>query len=62
MQTINYRERALNIMSIMLLFPAFFFLVICVLKYMLGIDGPYDAAEPKISLGLFTHGLKASGN
>lgn len=53
MQTINYRERLLNIMSIMLLFPAFFFLVICVLKYMLGIDGPYDASEPTLEwLGL----------
>src|SRR5687768_8805267 len=53
MQTINYRERLLNIISLMLLFPAFFFLVICVLKYMLEINGPYDAAEPTLAwLGL----------
>jgi hypothetical protein len=40
-------------LTILLVIPAAYFLCISILKFELGVDGPYDASEPMlISLGL----------
>ncbi len=43
----------LNTLSIVLLFPATYVIVISVLKYGLGMDGPFDASAPLLeSMGI----------
>lgn len=48
METIQYRYKLLNITALMLLFPAVYFILISVLKYGLGINGPFNASEPTL--------------
>jgi uncharacterized integral membrane protein len=43
----------LNAVSVLLVLPATYFVLISILKYGLGIDGPFDAAQPMLeSLGI----------
>ena len=48
METINHRYHWLNAASLMLLFPAAYFIAISVLKYGLGITAPFDASYPML--------------
>ena len=42
----THRYRWLNIVALLLVLPAFYFIITSVLKYGLGIDGPFDAIAP----------------
>jgi hypothetical protein len=43
----------LTVAGLLLALPTAWFLTICVLKFEMGVDGPYDTAEPRLnSLGL----------
>lgn len=46
METTYRRFTGLNIISILLMLPAFYLILISLLKYGLGIDGPFDASQP----------------
>jgi hypothetical protein len=48
METISFRNKWLNVTAMFLLFPAVYFISISVLKYSLGVPGPYDASEPTL--------------
>ena len=53
METRYRRFTGLNIVAILLLFPAFFVIAISLLKYGIGIDGPFDASQPLLeSMGI----------
>ena len=52
--TSSSRNSWLNKVSIVLLFPATYVIVISVLKYGLGMDGPFDASAPTLE----TMGIK----
>ena len=46
MEKTNSRYTWLNTLSLLLVLPTVYFIIISVLKYGLGLDGPYDSAEP----------------
>ena len=53
METTHRRFTGLNIIALLLVFPAFYFILISVLKYGLGIHGPFDASKPMLeSMGI----------
>ena len=48
METTYRRFTGLNILAIALVIPAFYVIMISLLKYGLGIDGPFDASQPML--------------
>ncbi len=46
MEKISSRYRWLNTVSLLLVLPTTYFIVISLLKYSLGIGGPFDAVQP----------------
>ena len=53
METTTRRHIWLNTAAILLLFPAVYVIVISLLKYGLGIDGPFDSSAPFLeSIGI----------
>lgn len=49
MKTIPFQNKWLNTTALLLLFPSLYFLVINLLKFELGIHGPYDASYPTLN-------------
>ncbi len=53
MQLTTSRGRWLNMIALLLLFPAAYVIIISLLKYGAGIDGPFDASAPFLeSMGI----------
>jgi|SRR5687768_10298923 len=53
MQLTSSRNRWLNMTAILLILPASYVIVISLMKYGLGIDGPFDASAPLLeSMGI----------
>lgn len=48
METMHLQNKWLNSTALLLLFPSLFFLIINLLKYGFGINGPYDASFPTL--------------
>ena len=46
MKTVTYYRPWLNIVAVILLLPAAYVIIISLLKYGLGIDGPFDSSAP----------------
>lgn len=46
METKTFKNKGLTVAALFLVLPTAFFILISVLKYGLGVDGPFDAASP----------------
>ena len=53
MKSMTFKNNGLTTLALLLALPTAYFILISLLKFTMGVDGPYDAAQPTLeSLGL----------
>jgi hypothetical protein len=53
METTTFKNKGMTVAALLLVLPTAYFILISILKYSLGVDGPFDTASPILeSLGI----------
>jgi len=53
METTTFKNKGMTVAALLLVLPTVYFILISILKYGLGVDGPFDSARPILeSMGI----------